>query len=283
MRPARSDGPGDAGLLPLITIVTPIFNAVETLPETLASIAGQHYPRLEHVVVDAVSTDGTLDLLLAEQRAGRIKLISEPDRGLSDAFNKGVAAATGDLIGWLNADDVYEPGALLAAGQAFAENPGAEWLVGRCKIIGGDGAETRRAVTAYKNFLLKRFSLRLYLTNNFVSSPATFVRRDVITEIGALDERFKYSADYDLWLRLARRGKPVYIDADMARFRMADGSLSITGFEEQFLEHAQNARENGQGHVVAVAINQLMSRAIVLVYRSIMRRRRRRGGGSATR
>ncbi|MBK5229647.1 MAG: glycosyltransferase [Thermoleophilia bacterium] len=282
MCPARSDGPGDADLLPLITIVTPVFNAVETLAETLASIAAQRYPRLEHVVVDAVSTDGTLELLRAEERAGRIKLISEPDRGLSDAFNKGVAAATGDLIGWLNADDVYEPGALFAVGAAFVANPDAEWLVGRCKIIGGDGAETRRAVTAYKNFLLKRFSLGLYLTNNFVSSPATFVRRDVIAETGALDERFKYSADYDLWLRLARRGKPAYVDADVARFRMAEGSLSITGFEQQFREHALNARENGNGHRLAVAVNQLMSRAIVLVYRSIKRRRRRRGGSASS-
>lgn len=267
--------------LPTISVVTPVFNAIETLPETLAAIAAQQYPKLEHVVVDAVSTDGSLELLRAESDAGRVKLVSEPDNGLSDAFNKGVRRATGELVGWLNADDVYEPGALLAVGTAFAANPQAEWLVGRCKIIGGDGAETRKAVTAYKNFLLKRFSLRLYLTNNFVSSPATFVRRDVLNEIGALDERFKYSADYDLWLRLARRSKPVYVDADVARFRMAEGSLSITGFEHQFVEHAQNAREHGRGHPVAVFVNRLMSRAIVLVYRSIMRWRRLRGGGSA--
>ena len=75
--------------------------------------------------------------------------------------------------------------------------------------------------------------------------------------------RFKYSADYDLWLRLARRGEPVVVDADVARFRMGEGSLSITGFEQQFDEHAQNARENGEGHRVAVAVNQVMSRLIV--------------------
>lgn len=267
--------------LPTITVVTPVFNAIQTLPETLASITAQQYPALEHIVVDAVSTDGTLELLRAEQQAGRLILISEPDRGLSDAFNKGVCAASGDLIAWLNADDVYEPGALRAVGEAFVANPGAQWLVGRCKIFGADGGESRKAVTAYKNFLLKRFSLRLYLTNNFVSSPATFVRRDVLDEIGALDERFKYSADYDLWLRLARRSKPVYVDADVARFRMAEGSLSVTGFEQQFVEHAQNARENGRGHRVAVAVNRVISRMIVLTYRSIMRWRRLRGGGAA--
>jgi len=215
-------------------------------------------------------------LLESEAAAGRLRFVSEPDRGLSDAFNKGVMMATGDFVGWLNADDVYEPGALAAVGAAFAAAPGAEWGVGRCKIMGGDGAESRKAVTAYKNFLLKRFSLRLYLTNNFVSSPSTFVRRSVFDEVGLLDERFKYSADYDLWLRLARRGDPVYIDADVAYFRMGDDSLSITGFEDQFVEHAQNAKDNGQGHRIAVGVNQFMSRAIVFVYRSIMRWRKLR-------
>jgi glycosyltransferase involved in cell wall biosynthesis len=256
--------------LPSFSVITPAFNAIGTIRETLASIQSQQYPGLEHIVVDGGSIDGTVELLEAEAAAGRLRYVSEPDRGLSDAFNKGVRMATGEIVGWLNADDTYEPGALMAAGRSFAAAPAAEWGVGRCKIMGADGAESRKAVTAYKNFLLRRFSFGLYLTNNFVSSPATFVRRAVFDSVGLLDERFKYSADYDLWLRLARRGDPVYIDADVARFRMADDSLSITGFEQQFVEHAQNAKDNGEGHRFAVAVNQLMSRAIVLVYRAIM-------------
>ncbi|MFY9468993.1 MAG: glycosyltransferase family 2 protein [Solirubrobacterales bacterium] len=276
---SSSASPGDAGL-PTISIVTPVFNAAETLPETLASIELQNYPRIEHIVIDAESTDGTLDILRPLADSGRIKLVSEPDNGLSDAFNKGARLATGDLVAWLNADDVYHPGGLHAVGERFAANADTEWLVGRCTIIGGDGRESRKAVTAYKNFLLRHFTLGRYLTNNFVSSPATFVRRDVLDEVGLLDERFKYSADYDLWLRLARRGRPAYVDADVSGFRMAAGSLSITGFEQQFREHAQNARENGAGHPFAVAVNRVISRAIVLVYRTIMRWRRvRRGPG----
>ncbi len=263
--------------LPSITIVTPTFNAAATLEETLASIAAQDYPALEHVVVDGGSTDGTLEILEREAASGRLRFVSEPDEGLSDAFNKGVAMATGEWIGWLNADDVYEPGALGAVGSAIASGGAAEWATGRCKIMGADGAESRKAVTSYKNWLLDRYSLDLYLTNNFISSPATFVRRAVLDEIGALDTRFKYSADYDLWLRLARRGDPVIVDADVARFRMADDSLSITGFEEQFVEHAQNARENGAGYPVSVAINRVLSRLIIWIYRGIMASRRVRG------
>lgn len=262
--------------LPSITVVTPTYNAAATIEQTLASIQSQGYERLEHVVVDGGSTDGTLEILEREQAVGRLRFVSESDDGLSDAFNKGVAMATGDVIGWLNADDLYEPGALEAVGSALAAAPEREWAVGRCRIIGEDGRESRKFVTAYKNFLLRRFSFRLHLTNNFVSSPATFVRRAVLDEIGALDTRFKYSADYDLWLRLGRRGKPLYVDADVARFRMGEGSLSITGFEHQFAEHAQNARENGAGHRVAVAINAVLSKAIVLVYRAVMMSRRMR-------
>lgn len=264
--------------LPSITIVTPTFNAAETLEETLASIAAQNYPQLEHVVIDGGSTDGTLEILEREAAAGRLTFISEPDDGLSDAFNKGVARARSDWIGWLNADDTYEPGALLAVGEAIAaDRSGAEWITGRCKIMGESGAESRTAVTKYKNWLLGRYSLDLYLTNNFISSPATFFRKSAAEAAGgALDTRFRYSADYDLWLRLARRGEPIILDADIARFRMGEGSLSITGFEDQFKEHAQNARENGAGFPVSVAINRLLSRLIVLIYRATIASRRLR-------
>lgn len=261
--------------LPSISIVTPTLNAAATIEETLASIAAQDHP-VDHVVVDGGSTDGTLAILERESAAGRLRYVSEPDDGLSDAFNKGVAMATGELVGWLNADDVYEKGALAAVAAAAAASPSAEWVTGHCSIMGADGSSSRSAVTAYKDFLLRHYSFRLHLTNNFVSSPATFVRRSVLGEIGALDTRFKYSADYDLWLRLGKRGAPAFARGPIARFRMGEGSLSITGFETQFREHAQNARENGKGHPVAVAVNAVLSRLIVLTYRAIMRWRQLR-------
>ena len=107
-------------------------------------------------------------------------MVSEPDGGRVDAVNKGVAMARGEIVGWLNADDRYEPGALKAVGRAFAAAPGTRWVTGYCRIIDGDGQEIRKGVTAYKNALLRRFSFGLYLTQNFVSDPATFVRRSVL-------------------------------------------------------------------------------------------------------
>lgn len=257
--------PGETSL-PSITVITVCLNAAATISETLASVREQSYPHVEHLVVDGGSTDGTLEIL---ERAEAIRYVSEPDDGLADAMNKGARLADGDVIAWLHADDLYRPGALQRAGAAFAAHPGAEWVVGRCPIVDARGEEIRRGVTAYKNLLLRRYSYRLLLTQNFVSNPSTFVSRRAFHEAGGLDERFKHSLDYDLWLRLGRRGDPVVVNADLAVFRMAPGSLSMQGFERQFAEHAANAREHGADHRGAVAVNAVMSRSIVAIYRGL--------------
>jgi GT2 family glycosyltransferase len=112
------------------------------------------------------------------------------------------------------------------------------------------------------------YSFPLFLTQNFVASPSTFVRRTAFDEVGVFDERFHYSMDYDMWLRLGRREPPIVLGGDaLASLRMAEGSLSMSGFERQFVEHAQNAREHGEGHRLAVAANRVSSRAIVVAYR----------------
>jgi glycosyltransferase involved in cell wall biosynthesis len=263
--------------LPSLTIITPCLNAAESLPAALASVRAQGYPDLEHIVVDGGSTDGTLDVLRA---ADGIRWLSEPDRGLSHALNKGIAMASGEVIGELNADDVYEPGALHAVGTALRDHPDAMWLTGYCHIIDGEGREIRRPITAYKNWLLRRYSLRLYLTHNFVSAPATFFRREGLDEVGGFDERYRISVDYDLQLRIARRHDPIVLRRYLSSFRMVEGTLSMSGFRTQFLEHTEQARRHGDGHRAAVAANRLISAGIVGIY-ELMRRLRRRPPPSA--
>jgi glycosyltransferase involved in cell wall biosynthesis len=256
------------------SIVTPCLNAEATLADTLASVRAQGVEGLEHVVVDGGSTDGTLDILRAAE--GPVLFVSEPDRGLSDAMNKGIALAENDVVGWLNADDVYLPGALARVQEAFAARPDALWATGRCLIIDGEGHEIRRGVTRYKDTLLRNWSFPLFLTQNFVSSPATFVRREAFDLVGGFDERFRYSMDYDVWLRLGRRSPPIFIDEPLACFRMVEGTLSMSGFERQFAEHRQNAREHGEGHGLAVGVNATMSKAIVAAYHGLRRIRSRK-------
>jgi glycosyltransferase involved in cell wall biosynthesis len=260
-------------------VITPCLNARATIEEALESVRSQDYPHVEHVIVDGGSTDGTLEVL---ERADGIRWISEPDRGLSHAMNKGIGMATGDVIGWLNADDRYLPGALSRVADAFAGRPSALWATGACLIIDADGREIRRPVTAYKRFLLRRYSYGLYLTQNFVSAPATFVHRRGHELAGLYDERFRISMDYDLFLRLGRLGDPIVIDAPLSCFRMAheSGSLSMSGFERQFAEHAQNAREHGDGHRLSVAANRLASRSITAIYRAMRWLRSRRAASA---
>ncbi|WP_053225810.1 glycosyltransferase family 2 protein [Solirubrobacter soli] len=257
--------------LPTLTIITPCLNAVATLPATLESVRAQGYPGLEHIVVDGGSTDGTVELL---RGAEGIRWISESDRGLSHALNKGIAMATGEVIGELNADDVYEPGALTAVGTALAEHPDAMWLTGYCRIIDGTGQEIRKPITAYKNWLLDRYSLDLYLTHNFISAPATFFRRETLAESGGFDERYRISVDYDIQLRIARKHEPLILRRYLSSFRMVDGTLSMSGFRTQFREHAEQARRHGDGHRAAVLANQVLSAGIVSSY-EVMRRLRR--------
>lgn len=249
-----------------MSIVTPVFNAAGTVGEALESVRGQDYPGLEHVVVDGGSTDGTLHIL---ERAEGIRFVSEPDGGRVDAVNKGVAMSSGEVIGLLNADDRYEPGALRAVGQALGARPEAMWATGYCRIIGADGGEIRRPVTGYKNLLLRHWSFGLHLTQNFVSDPATFVRRRALEEAGPLDERYRISHDYDVWLRIGRHHEPLVLRRYLSSFRMVEGTLSMAGFERQFAEHEEVARRRGAGHRLAVAVNAVTSRLIVWVYRAL--------------
>jgi glycosyltransferase involved in cell wall biosynthesis len=255
--------------LPSITVVTPCLNAERTIRATLDSVHGQGYPLLEHVVVDGGSTDRTVEI--AREYPG-VTVISEPDRGRPDAANKGIALATGDVVGFLNADDAYEPRALSRVGHAFAVLPEVAWVTGYCRIVDGAGEEIRHGVTRYKNWLLRRWSYGLYLTQNFVADPATFVRREALEQVGGFDERYPTAHDYDLWLRVGRLSEPAVIEETLATFQMVEGTLSMEGFEGQFREHEQIARSHGEGHRTAVAVNALTSRAIVLAYRAMRRR-----------
>ena len=257
--------------LPTLSVITPCLNAADTIGDCLASVRSQRYPSLEHVVVDAGSGDGTIDLL---ESAPGVRFVSEPDEGRPDGANKGVRMTSGEIVAFLNADDRYEPGALRAVGEAFAQHRDAEWVTGYCRIVDAEGQEIRRAVTAYKNFLLRHYSFALYLTQNFVSDPSTFVRRSALDRVGTLDTRYVNSHDYDLWLRVGKLGDPIVLRRYLASYRMAEGTLSMVGFERQFREHAEVARIRGQGHPVALTANRVMSSVIPAVYRGLRFRRR---------
>ncbi|MFO7614514.1 MAG: glycosyltransferase family 2 protein [Bacteroidales bacterium] len=226
-----------------ISVITPSYNQGGYIGQTVQSVLEQGMDDLEYIVVDGGSTDQTLEIL--KRHGDRIKWVSEPDQGFADAINKGIAMASGEIIGWLNSDDLYLPGALNRVLDYFAAHPGCRWLYGRCIIIDKNGKERWKWITRYKNLSLKSFSHQKLLRENFISQPAVFFRKDLFTEAGPLDLSLKYAIDYDLWLRFSRISPAHVIDHDLAAFRRHGASKSETGYEKQFREQYEVAGRYG--------------------------------------
>jgi len=217
------------------SIVTPSFNQAAFIGRTLQSVRDQQVTGLvEHIVIDGGSADGTVEIL--KQQGDSIRMVSEPDQGMADALNKGFALGAGDIIGWLNSDDLYLPGTLQKVEHWFDSHPQTLWLYGHCHIVDEHGREIRKWITAYKRRSARKYSYNRLLGENFISQPAVFFRRTAILAAGPLDLTLPTAMDYDLWLRFAKLGEPGFIDDDLACFRVHPDSISSRGYKGQFEE-----------------------------------------------
>jgi glycosyltransferase involved in cell wall biosynthesis len=211
-----------------ITIVTPSYNQAPFLERTLRSVLDQKGDfELEYLVQDGGSTDGTLSIL--ERYRDRLSYVSGPDGGQAEAINHGFARAKGEVVAWLNSDDVSLPGALDAAARALGPG-GARWCFGQCRVVDENDRQIRRAISWYKNRLSRGYSLRRLLTKDFIPQPATFFRRELLAQAGPLDAARHYAMDYDLWLRFARLAEPIFIPRDLACFRWHGASKSSESY-----------------------------------------------------
>jgi glycosyltransferase involved in cell wall biosynthesis len=218
-----------------ISIVTPSLDQARFIERTIESVLSQRGDfDLEYLVVDGQSTDGTLEIL---RRAGeRLRFVSEPDRGQADAINKGLRAATGEILAWLNSDDLLLPGTLDRVARTLAENRRAQWLHSECEIIDEDGRPIRSWISRYKDWRCRRYSYRSLLGENFISQMTVFWRREAMQAVGLLDDSLRFAFDYDFWLRLGRLGDPLYLQEKLAAFRWYETSKSGATFSKQFAE-----------------------------------------------
>lgn len=205
--------------MPRISVVVPSYNQAAFLSAALDSLLDQHYPDLEILVMDGGSTDGSADLL-REYGPRLAAWVSEPDRGQSHAINKGMAQASGEVLTWLNSDDLLLPGALQAAGEIFAAFPLVEWLTGQPANLGANGAlrhfplKTGRWPGAIRRGWYHGRAL------GFIRQEGTFWRRSLWQRAGGqVDEARHYTMDYDLWKRFARFAPLVTADQTLAAFR----------------------------------------------------------------
>ncbi len=190
---------------PLVSIVTPSFNQARYLETTIRSVLGQDYPRLEYLIVDGGSTDGSVEVI--RRYAGRLAWwVSEPDQGQADGINKGLRRAQGEIVAWLNSDDVYAPGAVRAAVEAFQKHPEAG-------LVFGDALSINASGRAFHTLKAGPWGLEDLMTFHMLTQPAVFMRRTVAAEVGFLDEDFHFLLDHRLWLKIAARAEMVYVPA----------------------------------------------------------------------
>jgi glycosyltransferase involved in cell wall biosynthesis len=210
---------------PSITVITPVYNCVDLLEECIRSVLDQQYPRVEYGVVDGASTDGSVDVI--RRYEDRLAFwTSERDGGQADALNKGFRRASGELVGWLNADDFYYPGALASAAHAYRSDPAAPFYFGNGDRVDRAGRRTAEFFPGGK-VQFRRDALAFGL--NYVLQPATFIRRTALEEVGLLDAELHYGFDSDLWLKLSELGRPRPIRKRLAASREYEETKTATG------------------------------------------------------
>lgn len=250
--------------LPKISIVTPTLNQVDFIEQTIQSVLRQNYPNLEHIVIDGGSKDGTISILRKYQKY--LKWISGKDKGQSDAINKGIKLSTGEIVGYLNSDDILENGTLLKIAEFFTRNPQVSWVTGKCYIINSNGKRIRYLVNWYKNIYLKifRFPNALLITN-YISQPATFWRKEIIEKIGLFDIYLHYSMDYDYWLRIWRYYKLEFINEYLASFRLHKTSKTSANLSAQLSENYEVIRKYSSSNLI-VNFHKFHDKIIYFLY-----------------
>lgn len=210
---------------PLVSVVMPSMNQPEFINEAITSVLSQEYPHIELIVADGGSREDTLDILSRRQQQDpRLRYFSRPDRGPAHALNDAMNAARGTVIGWLNSDDLYTPGAIGRALAVLAENPHLLMVYGNGKHVDEHGKPIGEYRTLPPSTPVKRF-----LEGCFICQPTMFFRRSTRILLGALDEKLKAAFDFEYWLRAfcAFPDRIGFVDKLQAMSRLHDGCITV--------------------------------------------------------
>ncbi len=237
-----------------ISVVTAVFNRHDTIRDALSSVSSQSYGNVQHIVVDGGSRDGTLDVLRAAKDQIDV-LVSEPDRGIYDALNKGIALSTGDVVGFLHADDVFADAEVLSRiADAFSDDAVGAVYGDLVYVRAGD---TGRVV---RHWSAGRFSRSKLAWGWMPPHPTFYVRRSLYAQLGGFDMRYRIAADYDTMLRILGKGKvqPAYIPEVLVKMRLGGVSnRSLANIIRKSYEDYLALRRNGIGGLGALAWKNL--------------------------
>jgi glycosyltransferase involved in cell wall biosynthesis len=213
---------------PLISIITPCLNRADFIGEAVESVLAQNYPNLEHIIMDGGSTDGTLDVLRAYPH---LCVTSEPDQGMYDAINKGIQKAHGELIGFLNTDDLYAPGCFSAVQKTIAANPTLDAVVGDASVFCSTNP-SHETDSVYPSITSQDFWYRILQGASIFN--AWFFHHRAIDRIGFFDTTFRTAADREYLIRAALLGiRPASVNLPFYYYRQHSGSYTLTTLDSR--------------------------------------------------
>ena len=221
---------------PKISIVTPSYNDARYIERTILSVIDQGYPNLEYIIIDGGSTDGSVDIIKKYQ--DRISYwISERDNGMYYAIQKGFERSSGDIMGWINSDDVLHPGSLFTIGQIFGDYPAVNWLEGFPNTIDEQGRIVY-ASSVYEVDKLFFYQKKHQHSFKYIQQESTYWRRDLWERAGAyISTSYKYAGDFELWMRFFRMEKLHTVYALLGSFRLSNsGRASVEHYNDYVQE-----------------------------------------------
>lgn len=219
--------------LPSLSVIVPSLNQGRYISSTLNSIIQQDYPNLEILVLDGGSTDNTLDILKSQPPG--VRWVSQPDAGQADAINRGFEQSTGEILAWLNSDDLYCPEALRRVGEFFRDHPETDWVYGKAVHINEKGD----VIAPYPTEL---FTCQRLAEVCFLCQPAVFFRRSLWKKGGGLDLKLHFALDYDYWIRLSRLSTPQYLPQTLAASRLHEDTKTLSNRRRCLEEIVRTAR-----------------------------------------
>ncbi len=215
---------------PKISIVTPNFNGNIFLEKCILSVLNQNYPNLEYIVIDGGSTDGSVEVI--KKYSDRLTYwVSEPDKGLYHALRKGFEKATGDILGWINADDILLPNSLFSIGGLFSKFPQINWFCGAPSIID----KNNRLVKIYEAKKASKYHLFLRNFNKvYLQQESTYWRKSLLEKCGNINESYKYAGDFSLWMNFFRYEKLYTGNLPIGAFRSHSNSQISKKFKNEY-------------------------------------------------
>ena len=249
-----------------ISIVTVSYNSESTIRDTIESVLAQTYPSIEYIIIDGASKDNTMGIV-SEYSGSIAKVVSEPDKGIYDAMNKGIGLATGDVVGILNSDDFYEnTTALATVAEAFEKNPASALVYGDVVFVEPDNLQ--QVTRFYSAAHFRAWKLRF---GWMPPHPGTFIRSAVYRDVGPYSLLYKISADYEMFVRLLLVKRLQYSHTNQVLVRMRSGGVSTSGVRSSLRlnrEIVQACRRNGIYTNLLMVLSKIPFKLMEFVRRS---------------